>query len=562
MSQPLRIHSLLDSLVRIESFCNAAGCGVSESFAGEHRELDRELEVLESLAFTISRVAEWDGACSALEQSPKARIALAQLLSVSLRAASTPSASANSSAASSSDNGSTPTMADTDSLSAERALRVLTVTAIITTQYLGDAWGCAKSSPTYKELPVGVSSLVEGLLRADFLPAVTGYLTAARQQPPALRPPRHTGLIVHLSQVLASIANARSDFFSLLLTPNRILEAWARAAAEGVWAPGQTRGSLLRELLEDVEVNCSLFASPSHMQALQSGPCLQYWTALQAVSQMHAADGGSLYGLPPAALLPPGWAEEDGRQQQQQLGQQGQARRYLSCSSLRSSLHCWGWCLDPAHPVPLGPLRPRALRSVALRTARAALASCEFHDTGLAAAIQALRRGGSQQGQGQVDGGGSGGGTSSGNGGVPIGRVAVRHPLEAAGCYMLARQALRLVLDLMAPPAQARPRSDRKASSGAAGSGERAGAGSSSGSSSGAQPCSTPSALDGRLRDARFASRWWPLVVRAVWAALRQPGGLRAADVGLCGELLQLMQQWELRVEHEDSMGECKLWFK
>lgn len=69
-------------------------------------------------------------------------------------------------------------------------------------------------------------------------------------------------------------------------------------------------------------------------------------------------------------------------------------------------------------------------------------------------------------------------------------------------------------------------------------------------SSPGNKPDHTPG---GRLHLTDFASRWWPLVVGAVWAAMRRPGGLTLVDGCYCRVLLPYMKPWELR---EGDIGE------
>lgn len=348
------------------------------------------------------------------------------------------------------------------------------------------------------------------------------------------------------------------------------------------WEP--TQGSLQRHMVLDVLGTlmeaCSYPAAVSPRQAIYSGPCLQYWLGLHVVSQLHAADGGPLYGMPPAALLPPLWTEQEDGELLPTYGNRGsrrQRQRQLSCRCVSLPLDCWGWCLDAGHPVPLGPLRPRALLAVALRTARAAVASCELHEPRLVAAVEAVQRRCSllyQQKHGQqqqqqeeavgyggggssnvcgmcgacrvcgcfADGAGGGGGGGDGSGGA--GSVELRRPFDAEGCSWLALKALRLGVRVMeATDAEQLGRRAGRGRGGAASSNMRVGGSSGGGGGSGGSGGSTSgldcaSGANRRLCDAAFAAEWWPLAVRAVRAAMGQPGGVQEA--GWCGSLLAM----------------------
>ncbi len=110
-------------------------------------------------------------------------------------------------------------------------------------------------------------------------------------------------------------------------------------------------------------------ASAAARQML-SGRSLQYFAAVQAVSQLYAADGGPLYGLPYDAVLPYITASKSG-------GTGGQPQEELSCDGLRSMTRLWFTSLRMCPHEELRPLRPRHLLALCLRTARAALGSLD-----------------------------------------------------------------------------------------------------------------------------------------------------------------------------------------
>ncbi len=607
------LDQLLESAVRLAAYTNAADSGAALPPVRTISELQRDLEALMSF-MQEDEMSQLDG-FSALEHSPKALAALAQLLSSSLRmvtgassaAANPPPATATEAAGQRSMAGGKGANA-ADAQPAQRAERTLSTVCPLLAAYFKAALDCAKCYIP-AGVPPGAADLVEVLVRSDFLPAATRLLLAARDDP--LRLNAHACDGVSLVNAFANFSRRSDGLLSRFLTSffnSGFLEVSITAAVN--WVIREvTRGSVMLAMLHDVQEmlveECSQPAAYSRVARVYSGPCLQYWTALQAVSQLHAADGGTLYGLPPAALLPPDWAAEEGRQQRQgRSGGRQQRQRLLRCSGLINSVNSWSWCLDQDHPVPLGPLRPRALRSLALRTARAALASCELHDPGLAGAVEAVRWRGSsgmpQQAQqaaagsgegsrrsgvgssgggpggsgssssssgsirhggsgraggdsalggrsksssgsgsgGSGKGDGSGGGGGSGRSGLPV----LRHAFEALDCSTLAIKALALAVETMSTPWKYRVR------------GHAVVGGNFSSSSSQEYETRT---LDVRLRDARFASRWWPLVVQSVWAAMRRPHGLQVLDMLCCRPVLLMLQPWEMLMHHSDSNGGC-----
>ncbi len=449
--RPTRSQRLLDSLLRLGGQLAATAGPECWSLPSDNRDLETLADIM------VDEYSNGLMDCyTALEASPAARAALVQLLSAALRDFAAAAA-------------------------AESSDRATTDTAPSSAVQLG--------APALRSGVVGGKG--RGAAEADATSAGRAVANSTA-----------------LAHALSYASSRRND--DLLhawlssLHGSGYMEVWVRAATE--WGCGEpTNGPLQRYMVLDVlgtlREACHYPAAVSSRQAIYSGPCLQYWLALHVVSQLHAADGGPLYGLPPAALLPPLWTEHedgyllpdghrDGRRQRQ---------RQLSCRCVSLPLDCWAWCLDARHPVPLGPLRPRALLALALRTARVAVASCELHEPRLVAVVEAVQRRcsllyrqqhGQQQQQQQQhhyqqqhgrqqeeaeeeeeeeegavwDGygsscvcstcgacracGGFADGTGDGGGGSG-GTVELRRPFHAADCSSLALKALRLGVRVM-----------------------------------------------------------------------------------------------------------------
>ncbi len=647
-SPRLQQHKLLGSLLRLASQDVAAkwdAAALRSLPDGELCELEQEKRSACSLV-RDAKPATWDAVFQALERSPEARVALAQLLSATLRTCTlrSPGASPQLAATPTAELQSGAINNCAANKAGARLMRLAQGTLIFAVSVANWYMRAAGLHCLGGELPAGAASFVEALLRADFLTAVAQYSSAARGCPtprPEHMDPPTVRLVSRLGRTISSAAAASPKHSSLILSSlckSDCVELWVQDAAEGMQDEEGACGSKLRNLLEQIYQECSTGkAAFDRLRSLCSGPRLRYWLGLQAVSQLHAADGGTLYGLPPAVLLPPIWVEEkkqaqEVQQQRARGGSPGQPqRRFLGCGSVSSSLEAWAWLLEHDGVELMAPLRPRGLLSLTLRAAHAALASCELHDPGLAGAVEAVRRGSGQQGRqqqqqrqdmGSVDGAScrnscgrySGCGGSSNNGGCSSSRVwpsggsgsgssptasgpggcssggggfsgcqsfrsgAMQHYFEAAGCSTLALTALLEARDALAA-AICHKHSGSCAESGvgsssSSGDGDAAaitgessscpssgcssmsstdgGGGGTSAGMLGAGASSSPAqgashAPGGRLHLARFAFRWWPLVVRAVWAAMRRPGGLTLVDGYCSGVILPVVQPWEPR---------------
>ncbi len=189
------------------------------------------------------------------------------------------------------------------------------------------------------------------------------------------------------------------------------------------------------------------------LRSVLSGPCLQYLVALQAVSQLHAADGGTLYGLPPAAVLPPELAEAEGRRSGGGGWRQGRAE--LSCDVLRRCVDFWESCVTGQPRVPLGPLRNRCMVNLCMRLSRVALASLEGAE-GTAAQPQTGKGSRSLHGQQQQQRGHGGAEAGDNASGEPppasVASVKLRQPLEAGKCMSVALQSLHLAAAVLRSP--------------------------------------------------------------------------------------------------------------
>ncbi len=492
-------------------------------------------------------------------------------------------------------------------------------------------------------IPAAAAEMVEELLRGGCLPMLSRVLasgpSASSGAPGFADSPKAGGTPCHFkaaadgatlvfnmvySMVLVGVSQPRTR--RLVLSPQlpacRLVERWAYAAANEASGPPRISHNNNHQLpptdQESLDLNIRLLLSHhkpcktqsmAHvmrssmwlllpallwqrsdggepLRAVLSGPCLQYLVALQAVSQLHAADGGTLYGLPPAAVLPPELAEVEGR---------GQGPAVLCCDVLRKCVDFWESCVTGQPRVSLGPLRNRCLVNLCMRLSRVALASLE--DAEATAAQPQTRKGGrSLQGQQQQRQRGQVGAEAGSNcsGGPPpasgVASVALRRPLEAGTCMSVALQSLRLAAATLRSMDAISSRGSSSAGGDGGTDGEdpstasscrsslggssSTGSTSTSTSTSGAEASSSmlaapPTSTDGgssprvavadssadtspvapepsadpRLCSRSFGRRWWPLAVGAVRAALRHPGGMKEETLSTCCEVLRVSSE-------------------
>ncbi len=341
-------------------------------------------------------------------------------------------------------------------------------------------------------VPAAAAEMVEELLRGDCLPMLSRLLASCIPRTPSAfkATADDTSLLFDMVYFMLLVGVSQPHTRGLVLSPQlpacRLMELWARAAA--IEAPPAPHGnhesssdperpvlslgprtddgmplSFARSMRRSLGLPLLLrhrSEGGEPLRAVLSGPCLQYLVALRAVSQLHAADGGTLYGLPPAAALPPELAAAEGR------GGGGGGRRQgphkLSCGALTECLNFWESCVTGQPRVPLGPLRNRCLVNLCMRLSRVALASLDgVEGTATAAPIDehrpARRQHAKEQGQwgkasgssssGDNDGGGGGGGGSGSGGAAGVSfahGVALRQSLEASKCPSVALQSLQL----------------------------------------------------------------------------------------------------------------------
>ncbi len=149
------------------------------------------------------------------------------------------------------------------------------------------------------------------------------------------------------------------------------------------------------------------FPNPCH--PVPFPPALQHLVHLHMVSQLHAIDGGTTYGLPYDKLVPPVHTDN------QDVGPG--VLTFLGC---KLALRLWLACLSfaPPHDKDVCPqLRPRVMIKLLLRLARAAVDSWQR-----------------SRGSNRTNGGGGGGGGRSDSG--SIGQASGQRP-NAAPCLVL-----------------------------------------------------------------------------------------------------------------------------
>ncbi len=470
--------------------------------------------------------------------------------------------------------------------------------------------------------------MVEELLRGDCMPLLSRLLASCTPGTPSAfkATADGTSLLFDTVYFMLVVGMSQPHTRGLVLSPQlpALIELWARAAAiEAPPAPhgkqessshsGNSVLSLVRQADDGTPQSFARSVRRSlckvtlplllrhrseggePLRAVLSGPCLQYLVALKTVSQLHAADGGTLYGLPPAAVLPLELARVEGRLSGGAGRRQGQAA--LSGEGLTDCVDFWESCITGQPRVSLGPLRNRCLVNLCMRLSRVALASLEGAES--AAAQPQTGKGSRSQQQQQGQGGAEAGSNASG---APlpasgVASAALRQPLEAGKCAAVALQSLNLAATVLRDP-EVNPNQDyvggmcNSDGGGSAGSHECADAKtsdrsapsscssidhvsssnhSSSSSSSRGMQAASPSETEGggspgaaadspadgspaapepsadpRLYGRSFGRRWWPLAVGAVQAAMRQAGGMDCLTFVRCCSVLSLSAGDEL----------------
>ncbi|PNH02214.1 hypothetical protein TSOC_011828 [Tetrabaena socialis] len=124
--------------------------------------------------------------------------------------------------------------------------------------------------------------------------------------------------------------------------------------------------------------DCSYACS---IRTILSGPCLQYAMAAHVVAQLAAADGGSVYGLARAELLPPRFAapSADGGGGPAPRGWRPPRRRLLEEGALLAAMRLWSGGLLQRVPVPLVAISRRAVQVLSLRVLRLTTRSAAEH---------------------------------------------------------------------------------------------------------------------------------------------------------------------------------------
>ncbi len=401
-------------------------CDLAASTSRQLLELERCLGLLtlqrdgSLLSASRNQVSITRETLAALEASPSARAAVVQLFSSALRLVALDGTSAAAGAAPTCNQGcsksstvepkelpsarpggssakvfssvpSPPASARPTGPSPQRFRGILTATAHLLTEYL-DAAATKQRDAFGNEFALVQESTttVLALLRGDALAGLSRLMAVehTRDAGAKLLMDTHDSAINEMvlqicrSAVVALCREGGQESALRMaalggLSRSHVFEQWAAhtlrrptSAAAASDANGQEHLRLwLLEVvflqIRDIGRHSSDAAATATIRQLLSGPCLQYCRAVQAVSQLHAADGGPLYGLPYDALLAAVLSNV----------RTGQLRRPLSFAPLSCAVSFWGACIAYDPPVPLHHLRPRHVLALCLRTARVALGS-------------------------------------------------------------------------------------------------------------------------------------------------------------------------------------------
>ncbi len=285
-------------------------------------------------------------------------------------------------------------------------------------------------------------------------------------------------------------------------------------------------------------------------------PLLQYFLAAVMVSQLHAYDGGTLYGMPHSQLLQPQLVKEaDHRRTVTDTGVpsvrgiMAVCDMWVTCSQVRLTNQL------QSQPLPLPPLGPRSQVAMCVRAARVLVEPLRTATAGGSAAAAAGHGGGNKGGSG------SSSGSSSGTG---VGAMITTTLLTREEQTLKAVTVLGSAAKLMdcTEWEQSGGGAAGGGGIGGGGGGEGAERGGGGGGTIGAaveeRPTRAPagsalSIIDIEaaekaeaekaarrwtwLRRGAFAREWWPLVVPAVHAQMESP--LKAVEITWLWQLLQ-----------------------
>ncbi|PNH06216.1 hypothetical protein TSOC_007429 [Tetrabaena socialis] len=313
-------------------------------------------------------------------------------------------------------------------------------------------------------------------VRMDALPACSALLASAVADPG--RPLLSTTRLAHLTRLCTSFLTVAGSLHTwaqrdegIESESERCLQssdardtlaavanscAFEHAARALLKAPDRTTAA---SLLSDFDMldsaahsgdnapRCHDCSNACSARAILSGPCLQYAMAAHVVAQLAAADGGSVYGLARAELLPPRFAapSADGGGGPAPRGWRPPRRRLLEEGALLAAMRLWSGGLLQRVPVPLVAISRRAVQVLSLRVLRLATRSAAEH---AAMRLQAQQQ---QQPRGAAGSGGAlrgrGAMASAGAAGGEAAAIAAAPPLAALvreeQCCRVAVEALR-----------------------------------------------------------------------------------------------------------------------
>ncbi|PNH00040.1 hypothetical protein TSOC_014157 [Tetrabaena socialis] len=255
--------------------------------------------------------------------------------------------------------------------------------------------------------------------------------------------------------LLSSVADSRIAEHvarELLLAPDRANAAAVLGTFLAQLCDALSALGALESTHSGGEAACAACANVRSARAILSGPCLQYALAAHLVAQLAAADGGGVYGLRRAELLPPytGFREVDEWGGAGGGGGRRRQARFLQGGGPMAAMRLWAGGMQAAERVPLVALSRRAVHALSMRLLRVAARSEAEH----AVARQREQRHQQAQGPGSGAGAGAGSGSGSRGGGGPGGTgdataPPLYVPLYVQLCVPLHPDAGQLVYDAL-----------------------------------------------------------------------------------------------------------------